>query len=92
MLTRIAITIGIVFLMVQKPALLTSVLTIALAAAAGATVGLISGRRAVGERDRQHLPPEPIRRLRTDTRYRRPLTQARTSEKQRVEKLLEHGH
>jgi transposase len=35
------------------------------------------------------VPPEPIRRLRTHTRYRRHLTQARTSEKQRVEKLLE---
>jgi len=44
-MTRIAITIGIVFLMVQKPALLTSVLTIILAAAVGAAVGLISGRR-----------------------------------------------
>ena len=38
------------------------------------------------------VPPEPIRRLRTHTRYRRHLTQARTSEKQRVEKLLEDGH
>ena len=37
------------------------------------------------------VPPEPIRRLRTHTRYRRHLTQARTAEKQRVEKLLE-GH
>jgi len=45
-MTRIAITIGIVFLMMQKPALLTSVLTIILAAAVGAAVGLISGRRA----------------------------------------------
>jgi transposase len=35
------------------------------------------------------VPPEPIRRLRTCTRYRRHLTQARTAEKQRVEKLLE---
>jgi transposase len=35
------------------------------------------------------VPPEPVRRLRTHTRYRRHLTQARTSEKQRVEKLLE---
>src|SRR5882724_3651924 len=34
------------------------------------------------------VPPEPIRRLRTHTRYRRHLTQARTAEKQRVEKLL----
>src|SRR6266516_6015135 len=37
------------------------------------------------------VPPEPIRRLRTHTRYRRHLTQARTAEKQRVEKLLEDG-
>jgi transposase len=29
------------------------------------------------------VPPEPIRRLRTHTRYRRHLTQARTAEKQR---------
>ncbi len=35
------------------------------------------------------VPPEEIRRLRTHTRYRRHLTQARTAEKQRVEKLLE---
>jgi transposase len=38
------------------------------------------------------VPPEPIRRLRTHTRYRRHLTQARAAEKQRVEKLLEDGH
>lgn len=38
------------------------------------------------------VPPKPIRRLRTHTRYRRHLTQARTAEKQRVEKLLEDGH
>ena len=38
------------------------------------------------------VPPEPIRRLRTHTRYRRHLTQARTAEKQRVEKLLEDAH
>jgi transposase len=38
------------------------------------------------------VPPEPIRRLRTRTRYRRHLTQARTAEKQRAEKLLEDGH
>jgi hypothetical protein len=35
------------------------------------------------------VPPEDVRRLRTRTRYRRRLTQARTAEKQRVEKLLE---
>jgi transposase len=34
------------------------------------------------------VPPGPIRRLRTHTRYRRHLTQARTAEKQRVEKLV----
>jgi transposase len=38
------------------------------------------------------VPPEPIRRLRTHTRYRRHLTQARTAEKARVEKLLEDVH
>jgi transposase len=37
------------------------------------------------------VPPEDIRRLRTHTRYRRHLTQARTAEKARVEKLLEDG-
>jgi hypothetical protein len=44
-MTRIAITVGIVFLMVQKPALLTSILTIGLAAAIGAAAGLASGAR-----------------------------------------------
>src|SRR5260221_13851271 len=38
------------------------------------------------------VPPEPIRKLRTHTRYRRHLTQARTPEKQRDEKLLEDAH
>jgi len=38
------------------------------------------------------VPPEPIRRLRTHTRYRRHLTQARTAEKQRVEKLPGDAH
>jgi transposase len=38
------------------------------------------------------VPPEPIRCLRIHTRYRRHLTQARTAEKQRAEKLLEDGH
>ena len=38
------------------------------------------------------VPPEDIRRLRTHTRYRRHLTQARTAEKQRCEKLLEDAH
>jgi transposase len=38
------------------------------------------------------VPPAAIRALRTHTRYRRHLTQARTAEKQRVEKLLEDGH
>lgn len=45
LLTRIAITVGIVFLMVQKPALLTSLVTIVLAAGIGAAAGLVSGRR-----------------------------------------------
>jgi transposase len=35
------------------------------------------------------VPPEDIRRLRTHTRYRRKLVQARTAQKQRCEKLLE---
>jgi len=38
------------------------------------------------------VPPEDIRRLRTHTRYRRHLTQARTAEKERCEKLLEDAH
>jgi transposase len=38
------------------------------------------------------VPPEDIRRLRTCTRYRRHLTQARTAEKARCEKLLEDAH
>ena len=38
------------------------------------------------------VPPEPIRRLRTHTRYRRRLVQARTAEKERCEKLLEDAH
>jgi transposase len=38
------------------------------------------------------VPPAGIRRLRTRTRYRRRLTQARTAEKQRAEKLLEDAH
>ena len=38
------------------------------------------------------VPPEDIRRLRTHTRYRRKLTQMRTAEKERCEKLLEDGH
>jgi transposase len=38
------------------------------------------------------VPPEDIRRLRTHTRYRRRLVQARTAEKQRAEKLLEDAH
>jgi len=55
-LTRVAITIGIVFLMVQKPALLSSVLTVVLAAAAGAAVGLVTGRGGRG-RARSAAPP-----------------------------------
>jgi transposase len=38
------------------------------------------------------VPPEEIRRLRTHTRYRRRLTQMRTAEKERCEKLLEDAH
>jgi transposase len=38
------------------------------------------------------VPPEDIRRLRTRTRYRRRLVQARTAEKQRCEKLPEDAH
>jgi transposase len=38
------------------------------------------------------VPAEEIRRLRTHTRYRRRLIQARTAEKERCEKLLEDGH
>ena len=38
------------------------------------------------------MPPAPVRQLRTHTRYRRHLTQARPAEKQRAEKLLEDGH
>jgi transposase len=38
------------------------------------------------------VPPAEIRALRTHTRYRRHLTQARTAEKARVEKLLEDAH
>ena len=38
------------------------------------------------------VPPEEIRRLRTHTRYRRHLVQARTAEKARCEKLLEDAH
>jgi transposase len=38
------------------------------------------------------VPPQDIRRLRACTRYRRRLTQARTAEKQRAEKLLEDAH
>lgn len=45
-MTRIAITVGIVFLMVQKPALLTSLVTIILAAGIGVAAGLVSGTRA----------------------------------------------
>jgi hypothetical protein len=44
-MTRIAITVGIVFLMLQKPALLSSILTIVLAAGIGAAAGLASGAR-----------------------------------------------
>lgn len=45
-MTRIAITVGIVFLMVEKPALLASLLTIFLAAGIGVAAGLVAGTRA----------------------------------------------
>jgi hypothetical protein len=45
-MTRIAITIGIVYLMIQKPALLTCLLTITLAVGIGVAAGLVSGTRA----------------------------------------------
>jgi transposase len=38
------------------------------------------------------VPPEPIRRLRACTRYRRNLTRMVTAEKQRAEKVLEDAH
>lgn len=38
------------------------------------------------------VPPEEIRVLRVHTRYRRRLIQARTAQKNRIEKLLEEGH
>ena len=38
------------------------------------------------------VPPEEIRRLRTYTRYRRRLVQARTAQKARSQKLLEDAH
>jgi transposase len=38
------------------------------------------------------VPPEPVRRLRTHTRYRRKLVQMRTAQKERCEKLLEDAH
>jgi hypothetical protein len=44
-MTRIAITIGVVFLMVQKPALFTCLLTITLAVGIGVAAGLVSGTR-----------------------------------------------
>jgi transposase len=45
-----------------------------------------------GQLPSSFVPPEDIRRLRTHTRYRRHLTQARTSEMARAEKLLEDAH
>jgi hypothetical protein len=44
-MTRIAITVGIVFLMVLKPALVSSILTIVLAVGIGVAAGLVSGTR-----------------------------------------------
>jgi transposase len=52
-------------------------------------LALCGGRGSLGG---SFVPPEEIRRLRTRTRYRRRLTQARTAEKQRCEKLLEDAH
>jgi transposase len=46
----------------------------------------VTGRGSVAG---SFVPPEDIRRLRTHTRCRRRLVQARTAEKQRCEKLLE---
>src|SRR5262249_3029331 len=48
------------------------------------------GNRAAQGRPRpSFIPPRPQRQLRDLTRYRRTLTQERTREKQRAEKLLE---
>lgn len=44
-MTRITITIGIVYLMVLKPALLTSIVAIVLAAGIGVAAGLVFGTR-----------------------------------------------
>jgi hypothetical protein len=44
-MTHIAITVGIVFLMVLKPALVSSILTIVLAVGIGVAAGLVSGTR-----------------------------------------------
>ena len=44
-MTRIAITVGIVLLMVRKPALLPSILTIILAVGTGVAAGLVCGTR-----------------------------------------------
>jgi hypothetical protein len=44
-MTRIAITVGIVFLMVRKPALLASLLTIVLAIVVGVAAGFVFGIR-----------------------------------------------
>jgi transposase len=49
----------------------------------------ITGR---GSLPSSFVPPEDIRRLRTHTRYRRHLVQARTAERARCEKLLEDAH
>jgi transposase len=45
-----------------------------------------------GELHGSFVPPEDIRRLRTHTRYRRHLIQARSAEMARCEKLLEDAH
>jgi len=54
--------------------------------------GLVAKITERGSLPSSFVPPEDIRRLRTHTRYRRTVTQARTAEMQRVEKLLEDAH
>lgn len=63
LLIRIAITTGIVYLMVEKPDLLFSILTIVLAAAIGAAAGFFMGRREpLSTAIRRAAPPaEPQR-------------------------------
>lgn len=42
--------------------------------------------------NKSYVPPAPIRELRTFTRYRKKLVDARTSERNRIQKHLETGH